>query len=250
MDSDRTRLTMPGTLLGTVEYMPPEQLMGKDADARSDIYAFGLVAYEVLCGRQPYRADNLAHTFEAIAAGAAAPLRQVAPECPEPLERIIQQAMMKDPGQRYQSMQELVYDLAHLEAGLRRDRAAALAHEAEVTAAEMGAAAAAKPLAKALRLDPLQGKAQALRVALKLRTGDGHELFPNQTPEEALRERVLAEVEKRTSEHLAAGRLDDAARLLEGGLKRYPCDPTLNRLMTRVQQTRTAEFKAAQFGSN
>ncbi len=247
MDTDRTRLTMPGTLLGTVEYMTPEQLAGSDADARSDVYALGLVGYELLSGRQPFRGESLARTFELIAAGSPPPLRQANPECPEPLERIVHQAMAKDPAQRYQTMQEFVWDLAHIEAGLRRDRAAALAHEAEHLAAEGGAAAAAKTLAKALRLDPLSGKAQALRHAICLRTGDGQELFAAQSPEDVLRERVLAEVEKRTSEHLAAGRLDDAARLLEGGLKRYPSDPTLIRLMTHVQR-RTGEFKQAQFG--
>jgi serine/threonine protein kinase len=246
MDSQRTRLTMPGTLLGTVEYMTPEQLNGSDADARTDIYSLGLVGYELISGRQPFRADTMALTFERIANGTAPPLRQCAPDCPEAIERILHQAIMKDPAQRYQTMQEFVYDLAHVEAGLRRDRASALANEAEKLAAEMGAAAASKPLAKALRLDPLSGKAQALRVALRLRTGDGQELFPSHSPEDVIRERVLAEVEKRTSEHLAAGRVEDAARLIEGGLKRYPSDPTLIRLRSHVQ--RTSQFKAAPFG--
>jgi serine/threonine-protein kinase len=103
-------LTADGTLLGTPQYMAPEQFEGKEADARSDIWAFGGVLYEMLTGQKAFQGKNYASLIGAILAAEPAPepLRQVSPPL---LEKLVKRCLAKDPEDRYQSMRDLVLDL-------------------------------------------------------------------------------------------------------------------------------------------
>jgi serine/threonine protein kinase len=100
-------LTASGTMLGTPLYMSPEQCAGKEIDARSDIYAVGVVLYEMVTGQTPYQADTpmailLAHIHEPL------PLpKDINPSIPDDIQRVILKALAKDPEDRYQSVQEL-----------------------------------------------------------------------------------------------------------------------------------------------
>jgi serine/threonine-protein kinase len=107
-------LTEPGTIIGTVPYMSPEQVKGEAVDARSDIFSFGSVLYEMTSGRQPFVSENAAATFSAILTRELPPLARYSKEVPAELDRIATKALRKDREQRYQSAKDLALDLKSL----------------------------------------------------------------------------------------------------------------------------------------
>jgi serine/threonine protein kinase/Tol biopolymer transport system component len=104
-DSQHTRA---GLVVGTVAYMSPEQATGQPLDARSDVFSFGIVLYELLAGRRPFDAANDLELLKAIAHATPAPLPE---QVPELLRNAVDKALEKEPADRYQTMQDLVADL-------------------------------------------------------------------------------------------------------------------------------------------
>jgi Tol biopolymer transport system component len=103
--------TMAGTIVGTIAYMSPEQASGRPVDARSDIFSFGVVLYEMLASRRPFQGRTNAEILTSIARDAPLPLPA---DIPVALRTIVEKALEKDPADRYQGMRDLVVDLRRL----------------------------------------------------------------------------------------------------------------------------------------
>ncbi len=104
-------LTTEGTLLGTLQYMAPEQLEGKEADARSDLFAFGAVLYEMLTGRRAFEGKSRASVMVAILEHEPPAMASLQPLTPPALERVVRRALAKDPEERWQTARDLLGDL-------------------------------------------------------------------------------------------------------------------------------------------
>ena len=101
-------ITQPGSAVGTVPYMAPEQLRGEPASERSDLYALGAVVYEMAAGRPLYASEALGTTVQQILEGAAAPLQQLRPDLPKALCAAVDRAVSPRPAERFHSVQAFV----------------------------------------------------------------------------------------------------------------------------------------------
>src|SRR5207245_9411842 len=107
-------ISTPGTIIGTVPYMSPEQVRAEALDGRSDIFSFGVVFYEMLSGQQPFAGRSSAATASAILTHEPPPLARFSRDIPNELERIVSKALRKDPDERYQTAKDLLIDLRSL----------------------------------------------------------------------------------------------------------------------------------------
>jgi serine/threonine protein kinase len=103
--------TGEGVIVGTLAYMSPEQAEGKPVDVRSDLFSFGVVLYEMLCGERPFRGSSMATLVSAILRDRPKSPGDLRPDVPSDLERVVFRCLEKDPAQRYASAVDLCEDL-------------------------------------------------------------------------------------------------------------------------------------------
>jgi len=113
-DSETRVKSNPGTVIGTIDYMSPEQALGREVDSRSDLFSFGVVLYEMATGRQAFAGQTSTETIERIVHSQPEAIARFNYEVPAEVERIIRKCLEKTPGSRYQSGHEILIDLRNL----------------------------------------------------------------------------------------------------------------------------------------
>src|SRR5213594_5216099 len=111
----------PGTVMGTVSYMSPEQAQGKtkEIDQRSDIFSFGCILFEAATGRKPFEGESIIKSLHMVVYEPAPPLADFNPSAPPELQRIVRRCLAKDPDERYQSIKEVAIELKELRRELK-----------------------------------------------------------------------------------------------------------------------------------
>jgi serine/threonine protein kinase/Tol biopolymer transport system component len=137
--------TMPGLVMGTPQYMSPEQARGRKLDARTDIFSLGVVLYEMVAGRLPFTGENVVDVIGAILHQEPTPLSTT--NAPSELQRIIHKALRKDRDERYQLMRELLLDLKSLQQEMEFDAKLKGRHVSSKAAAAMAAMTTTKEVA-------------------------------------------------------------------------------------------------------
>ncbi len=129
--AQETRLTATGTIVGTPEYMSPEQVRGRTADARSDQYSLAVVAYEMLSGQVPFEAESTLALLHKVAYEPPPPICQAQPDLPKGIEAVLNKALAKEPGDRYTKVSDFVDALERALAGEAVERVPTLVMQVE-----------------------------------------------------------------------------------------------------------------------
>ncbi|HEX3880038.1 MAG TPA: serine/threonine-protein kinase, partial [Bryobacteraceae bacterium] len=220
-----SRLTPQGNVIGTCRYMAPEQFLGDPPDARADIFAYGIVCYELLTGMYPFCAADTAAIMYRIVNSDPESLAEHFLDCPVGLDAIVMRTLAKDRESRYQSLEDIKFDLEPILLELRKQHAESALAKAEGQFAAGELEVAQSLIREALELNPSSTAARRLRDQIQ-----------RETQRRAIRPRVEALIvlaEKKVVTH----EFDEAVHNLESALR---LDSTNSDVRRRIQSVLAA----------
>ncbi len=227
--SAESRLTPHGAMIGTLRYMAPEQFMGLEPDPRSDIFAYGLIFYELLTGVHPFNAPEPAGLMYNLLNRQPAPLGELCSDCPPDLQSVVSRLLQKEPDLRYQSLDDVLFDIEPALQKLREEKVGELLAQAR-SEREQGKPESAQGLIRrALELAPTHEQARRFREELQVEVRR-HEIRPK-----------LQELLQRSRDALAGGNPMEAVQRLESAIRLDPADTEIRALL---DQARAAAGKA------
>lgn len=219
------RITPQGSLVGTFPYMAPEQFYGAVSDSLTDLFAYGVTCYKLLTGTHPFQAPEMASVMFNIVNKTPAPIRSLVPQCPEALEEAVSKMLAKERDARYQSLEDVKYDLEPIIAELGKERMGDLIREARVLI-DSGELDSAQSFARqALEIDPGNRTARELRDQLQRLIKD-----------RALRPQIAALIDAGQLE-MKAQHYEQAIRKFESALRLDKSNPEIQELIQGARTT-------------
>jgi serine/threonine protein kinase len=236
-----TAKTQTGMLLGTLSYMAPEQVRGQHADQRCDVWALGVVMYELLTSRRPFDRENHAALLMDILNESPRPLAEFVPDCPPALENVVQRTLRKDPEQRYQTMEALLVDLEPIWTSMQREAVQKLVSHGRELMESGRLQEASDVLRKSLSLDTGNTAVKALfdQVNAKLEAAAGVQ---------GDRKRVIADQRNTTpaNSQLESARAGSGqSQSKRSGTVAEPVDPRMTRVMDPSREQSAASNASA-----
>jgi len=205
-----TSMTRTGMVLGTVMYMSPEQIRGQTVDARSDIFSIGIILYELLTYQSPFAGRDVPGILFKILNESPSPITDLVPNCPAELEKIILRALDKDRENRYQSAEDMAFDLQRVADHLRRDMVDVYLKQGQQSLEKKNYTLAKESLQKVLEIDSSHGLAKSLLDQVQ------DQLYTKQ------RTQKVEQSIRQAKEALQAEHYDDAIAVLDEILRLDP----------------------------
>ena len=215
-----TRLTQTGFLVGTLHYMSPEQLNNCEVDPLCDIWAYGVIYYELIAGENPFHARGTAAVMFKVVSSTPPPLSHLVPECPKELDKILGKLLERDRDARYQSFEDVQFDVEPVLAKLQKQEAVELVINATQLCRDGALEQADALIRQAIDLDPGNVEARRLREEVREREGSIRKVRP-QVQEVLARANEAVEHRARLYELQAAKEQSEKADSLLAEAKQY-----------------------------
>ena len=228
-----TRMTKAGFLVGTLNYMSPEQFRDAEVDALCDIWAFGVIYYEFLTGRFPFEGSSTPAILYSITTVEPPPPSSLVPDCPEALSQMIMKTLAKDRDLRYQNLHEFQLDVGPILLDMRRQRAAELLPQAQALFEQEKGEEALKVMRRILDLEPMNVPARKLR-----------ERIQTMAQQQAIVPKVSA-FKKSGQEQLSQKRYAEAIQSFENALRLDSANAEIRSLLEMARGS-VGQYKRAQ----
>ncbi len=225
------RVTRPGQVMGSIHYMSPEQIRESDIDTRTDLFATGTVLYQLLTYNLPFKGEDVRATLIKIMHDPPLPLSRYINSYPPDLDAIIERALAKDSGERYQTADELAFDLTQIQLQLKAGLVAELLVKADSSIAQGGLTSAREHLLELLKLDPENQTANQRMRSLQ------------KSILERRRAEQVQQLRKQAEEAAKQEQFDEALRFVEHAIALDQTNPELLEVRDQLNRAKTrADF--------